>query len=247
MAHQEPESAVELLKQAAAVGADIAREGVEYSVISRAVAVGGQLVTIQGIKEIYSDIFIPLHGKHQASNAAAALVAVEAFFGDQDLDIEAVRAGFANVQSPGRCEIVHRDPTIIIDAAHNPHGAAAIAETIQSEFTFDEVIGIFAPMGDKDVRGILLELEQVMDSVIVTTNSSPRGMKVDELEKITREIFGHERTFSAPNLSEAIDKAVKDTVRPLSDDSLGILITGSVVSVGESRSIIRKRFAKESQ
>jgi dihydrofolate synthase/folylpolyglutamate synthase len=102
-------------------------------------------------------------------------------------------------------------------------------------------------MGDKDVRGILLELEQVMDSVIVTTNSSPRGMKVDELEKITREIFGHERTFSAPNLSEAIDKAVKDTVRPLSDDSLGILITGSVVSVGESRSIIRKRFAKESQ
>ncbi len=245
MAQQEPESAVELLKQAAAVGADIAREGVEYSVISRAVAVGGQLVTIQGVKEIYPDIFIPLHGKHQASNAAAALVAVEAFFGDQELDLEAVRAGFANVKSPGRCEVLHRDPTIIIDAAHNPHGAAAIAETIQSEFTFDEVIGIVAPMGDKDVRGILLELEQVMDSVIVTANSSPRAMQVAELEKIASEIFGSERTFSAPTLADAIDKALKDSVRPLSDETLGILITGSVVSVGESRSIIRKKFSKE--
>ena len=245
MAQQEPESAVQLLKQAAAMGADVAREGVEYSVLSRAIAVGGQLVTIQGIKQIYADIFIPLHGKHQASNAAAALVAVEAFFGEQDLDIEAVRAGFANVKSPGRCEVLHRDPTIIIDAAHNPHGAAAIAETIETEFTFDEVIGIFAPMGDKDVRGILLELEQVMDSIIVTANSSPRAMQISELELLAAEIFGSHRTFSAPTLADAIDKAVKDSVRPLSEDTIGILITGSVVSVGESRTIVRNKFAKE--
>lgn len=245
MAQQEPESAVQLLKQAAAMGADVAREGVEYSVLSRAIAVGGQLVTIQGIKQIYADIFIPLHGKHQALNAAAALVAVEAFFGEQDLDIEAVRAGFANVKSPGRCEVLHRDPTIIIDAAHNPHGAAALAETIETEFTFDEVIGIFAPMGDKDVRGILLELEQVMDSIIVTANSSPRAMQISELELLAAEIFGSHRTFSAPTLADAIDKAVKDSVRPLSEDTIGILITGSVVSVGESRTIVRKKFAKE--
>jgi dihydrofolate synthase/folylpolyglutamate synthase len=245
LAQQEPECAVELLKQAALVGADVAREGIEYSVVSRSVAVGGQLLTIQGAKELYSDIYIPLHGKHQASNAAAALVAVEAFFGDQALDIEAVRAGFANVTSPGRCEVVHRDPTIILDAAHNPHGAAAIADTIQSEFTFDEVIGIFAPMGDKDVRGILLELEQVMDLVIVTANTSPRAMKVSELERIAVEIFGAERVFSAGTVSEAIDKAVKDSVRPLSEDTIGILITGSVVTVGEARGIVRKKFAKE--
>ena len=245
LAQQEPECAVELLKQAALVGADVAREGIEYSVVSRSVAVGGQLLTIQGAKELYSDIYIPLHGKHQASNAAAALVAVEAFFGDQALDIEAVRAGFANVTSPGRCEVVHRDPTIILDAAHNPHGAAAIADTIQSEFTFDEVIGIFAPMGDKDVRGILLELEQVMDLVIVTANASPRAMKVNELEKIAVEIFGAERVFSAGTVSEAIEKAVKDSVRPLSEDTIGILITGSVVTVGEARGIVRKKFAKE--
>ena len=245
LAQQEPECAVELLKQAALVGADVAREGVEYSVLTRSIAVGGQLLAIQGTKEIYTDIFIPLHGKHQASNAAAALVAVEVFFGDQDLDIEAVRAGFANVKSPGRCEVLHRDPTIIVDAAHNPHGASAIADTIQSEFTFDEVIGIFAPMGDKDVRGILLELEQVMDSVIVTANSSPRSMKVSELEKMAAEIFGSDRVFAVPTVTEAIDKAVKDCIRPLSEDTIGILITGSVVTVGEARAIVRKKFAKE--
>lgn len=245
LAQQEPECAVELLKQAALVGADVAREGVEYSVISRSIAVGGQLLTIQGAKDVYTDIFIPLHGKHQASNAAAALVAVEAFFGDQELDIEAVRAGFANVTSPGRCEIIHRDPTIIIDAAHNPHGAAALADTIQSEFTFDDVIGVFAPMGDKDVRGILLELEQVMDSVIVTSNSSPRAMKIEELELIAAEIFGIDRVFTADNLSEAIEKAIKDSVRPLSEDTIGILITGSVVTAGEARTTLRKKFAKE--
>jgi len=247
LAQQEPECAVELIKQAALVGADIAREGVEYSVISRSVAVGGQLLTIQGTKEMYTDIYIPLHGKHQASNAAAALIAVEIFFGDQELDIEAVRAGFAQVTSPGRCEIVHRDPTIILDAAHNPHGAAAIADTIQSEFTFDEVIGIFAPMGDKDVRGILLELEQVMDSVIITANSSPRAMKIDALELMAVEIFGADRVFTSENMASAIDKAVTDSIRPLSEDTMGILITGSVVSVGEARTIIRKKFTKDAK
>jgi dihydrofolate synthase/folylpolyglutamate synthase len=245
LAQQEPEAAKELLKRAATVGAVVAREGVEYALLSRTLAVGGQLLTIQGIKETYEDIFLPLHGKHQASNAAAALVAVEAFFGDQELDMEAVRAGFANVTSPGRCEVLHRDPTIILDAAHNPHGASAIAETIQSEFTFDEVIGIVAPMGDKDIRGILLELEQVMDSIIVTKNSSPRAMAVQSLELIAIEIFGHDRVLSSNSVSEAIEIAIKDSIRPLSEDTIGILITGSVVTVGEARTIIRKKYAKE--
>lgn len=245
LAQQQPEAAVELLKKAAEVGADIAREGVEYVIESRAVAVGGQVLTIKTPKDTYEEIFLPLHGKHQASNAAAALVAVEAFFGDQELDYEAVLAGFANVQSPGRCEVLHRDPTIIIDAAHNPHGAKAITETIQNEFTFDEVIGVVAAMGDKDVQGALVEFEKVMDSIIVTKNSSSRSMPVAEIEKIARSIFGADRVFAADNLEEAIEKAIKDSVRPLSEDTFGILITGSVVTVGEARTIVRKRFAKE--
>jgi dihydrofolate synthase/folylpolyglutamate synthase len=247
LAQQQPEAAVELLKKAAEVGADVAREGLEYVIESRALAVGGQLLTIKTPKDTYEDIFLPLHGKHQASNAAAALVAVEAFFGEQELDYEAVLAGFANVQSPGRCEVLHRDPTIIIDAAHNPHGARALTETIQSEFTFDEVIGIFAAMGDKDVEGALIELEKVMDSVIVTKNSSSRSMPVSEVESIATKIFGAERVFSAESLDLAIEKAIKDSVRPLSEDTLGILVTGSVVTAGEARSVLRKHFAMESQ
>ena len=245
LASQEPEAAVELLRKAAEVGADIAREGVEYSIDSRAVAVGGQLLSITGLRGFYDEIFLPLHGKHQASNAAAALIAVEAFFGEQDLDIDAIRAGFANVTSPGRCEIIHRDPTIIIDAAHNPDGAHAIAQTIANEFTFDEVTGIVALMADKDALGILQGLEPILNLVIVTENSSPRSMKVAEIEKLALQVFGAERVFTQPTLEAAIDRAVKDSVRPLSEETLGILITGSVVTVGEARTIVRRKFAKE--
>jgi dihydrofolate synthase/folylpolyglutamate synthase len=244
LAQQEPEAAVELLRRAAEVGADVAREGLEYSIDSRAIAVGGQLISITGLRGHYDDIFLPLHGKHQASNAAAALIAVEAFFGEQDLDIDAVRAGFANVTSPGRCEIIHRDPTIILDAAHNPHGAKAIAETIQSEFTFDDVTGIVALMADKDALGILQALEPIMNQVIVTTNSSERSMSVKDLEVLATQVFGADRVFTQPTLAEAIEKAIKDSVRPLSEESLAILITGSVVTVGEARTAVRKKYAK---
>jgi dihydrofolate synthase/folylpolyglutamate synthase len=246
LAQQEPEAAVELLRRAAEVGADVAREGLEYSIDSRAIAVGGQLISITGLRGHYDEIFLPLHGKHQASNAAAALIAVEAFFGEQDLDIDAVRAGFANVTSPGRCEIVHRDPTIILDAAHNPHGAKAITETIQSEFTFDDVTGIVALMADKDALGILQALEPIMNQVIVTTNSAARSMLVKDLEALATQVFGADRVFAQPTLADAIDKAIKDSVRPLSDESLAILITGSVVTVGEARTAVRKRYAKAS-
>ena len=244
LAQQTPEAAVELLRRAAEVGADVAREGLEYSIDSRAIAVGGQMISITGLRGHYDEIFLPLHGKHQASNAAAALIAVEAFFGEQDLDIDAVRAGFANVTSPGRCEIIHRDPTIILDAAHNPHGAAAIAETLQSEFTFDDVTGIVALMADKDGLGILQALEPVMNQIIVTTNSSERSMNVTDLTKLANQVFGADRVFVADTLTEAIDKAIKDSVRPLSEESLAIVITGSVVTVGEARTAVRKKYAK---
>ena len=244
LAQQESEAAIELLRRAAEVGIDLAREGVEYSLASRAVAVGGQLISISGLNESFDDIFLPLHGKHQAANAATALVAVEAFFGDTALDHEAVRAGFAAVTSPGRCEVVHRDPTILLDAAHNPHGAKALAETITNEFTFDEVIGVVASFAYKDVRGIMKELEAIFKEVIVTTSSSPRAMKLSEIEKIAIEIFGKDRVTAIETLPAAIDQAIKDAKRPLSEDSVGVLITGSVVTVGEARTIISGKYKK---
>lgn len=244
LAQQEPEAAKELIGRAAKVGATIVREGVEYSVASRAIAIGGQLITIAGINDTYHDIFLPLHGKHQATNAASALVAVEAFFGDQPLDIEAVRAGFAEVTSPGRCEVIQRDPTIILDAAHNPHGARALAETLESAFTFDEIIGVVAVFADKDARGILQALEPILNSVIVTASSSERAMKVVELEKIASEVFGKDRVFPVAGLNSALDRATKEAMRPLSEESVGVVVTGSVVTVGQARSYLRKKFAR---
>ena len=244
LAQQEPEAAKELIRKAAEVGADVVREGIEFSVTSRAIAVGGQLLTIQGVNETYEEIFLPLHGRHQASNAAAALVAVEAFFGDQPLDIDAVRSGFASVVSPGRCEVVHRDPTIILDAAHNPHGAKALAETLRSEFNFDEIIAVVGVLGDKDAAGIFKELEPIVDHVIVTQSSSERAMASSEVEKIASSVFGVDRVFEVQDLFQAIDKAISDSVRPLSEATVGIIITGSVVTVGQARTYLRKKFAQ---
>jgi dihydrofolate synthase/folylpolyglutamate synthase len=244
LAQQLPEAAKELIRKAAEVGADVVREGIEFSVTSRAVAVGGQLLTIQGVNETYDEIFLPLHGRHQASNAAAALVAVEAFFGDQPLDIDAVRSGFAAVASPGRCEVVHRDPTVILDAAHNPHGARALAETLKAEFNFDEIIAVVGILGDKDAAGIFKELESIVDHVIVTQSSSDRAMASSEVEKIASSIFGADRVFEISDLSQALDKAVKDSIRPLSDETVGVIVTGSVVTVGQARAYLRKKFAQ---
>ncbi len=240
LARQEPEAAVELMRRVAEVEAEVAREGIEYSLESRAIAVGGQLITIKGISGRYEDIFLPLHGKHQASNAATALAAVEAFFGGQELDHESVQAGFAAVTSPGRCETVFHDPTVILDAAHNPHGAKALAETLEAEFTFDEIIGVFGAFADKDVEGILKELEPVLNSLIVTASESSRAMPVEDLERIANRIFGPDRVMVVVDLENAIKRAISDARRPLTDDSVGVVITGSVVTVGQSRAILKR-------
>lgn len=238
--NQEPEVAKILLARAAELGVDVAREGIEYEVMSRQMAVGGQLLTIRGTKDVYSDIFLPLHGKHQAANAAAALVAAEAFFGDQHLDLDAVKSGFAAATSPGRFEIVRRDPTVILDAAHNPHGARTLANTLQEEFTFGRVIAVVGVFADKDAAGIFNEIKDVIDGVIVTQSSSPRALPADQLAKVARAFFDNDRIFVEPDLKVAIEKAIADGSHPLEDETVGVLITGSVITVGEARAILKE-------
>ncbi len=240
LASQEPEVAKVLLAKAAELNVEVAREGIEYEVMSRQIAVGGQLLTIRGTKDVYSDLFLPLHGKHQGTNAAAALVAAEAFFGDQPLDLEAVRAGFAAATSPGRFEIIQRDPTVILDAAHNPHGARVLANTLQEEFTFGRVIAVVGVFADKDAEGILNELKDVVDGVIVTQSSSPRALAADELAKIARQHLDPQRVFVEPDLRSALKKALEDGNHPLEEDSVGVLITGSVITVGEARALLKE-------
>lgn len=240
LASQEPEVAKVLLAKAAELNVEVAREGIEYEVMSRQIAVGGQLLTIRGAKDVYSDLFLPLHGKHQGTNAAAALVAAEAFFGDQPLDLEAVRAGFAAATSPGRFEIIQRDPTVILDAAHNPHGARVLANTLQEEFTFGRVIAVIGVFADKDAEGIFNELKDVVDGVIVTQSSSPRALAADELAKIARQHLDPQRVFVEPDLRSALKKALEDGNHPLEEDSVGVLITGSVITVGEARALLKE-------
>lgn len=244
MARQELEVENELLRRAAEVGAEVAREGIEYSLLSRTVAVGGQLLTIKGLGDTYEDIFLPLHGEHQGTNAATALAAVEAFFGGQPLDIEAVHAGFAAVTSPGRCEIALREPTVILDAAHNPHGAKALAQTLESEFTFDTLIGVFGAFADKDVVGILKELEKVFDTIIVTQSESSRAMPTSEVETIAVKIFGADRVLAIVDLEEAINRGIVDARDSLSEESVGVVVTGSVITVGQARAILKRRANK---
>ncbi len=243
LAAQTPEVAKVLMAQVAKVSAIPFREGIEFSLANRAIAVGGQLIAINGLYGLIEDIFLPLYGAHQANNAAVALAAVEAFAGVQ-LDSDLVRSAFSKVRSPGRCEVIHRDPTVIIDAAHNPHGAKAITNTINSEFDFETVIGVVAVLGDKDAAGILAELSQVVDYLVVSQSSSPRALPANELAKIAAQFFTPEQIEVIPELRGAITYATEkaNLANQVNEGVSAVLVTGSVVSAGEARAIVRNIF-----
>lgn len=247
LAQQKPEVMEVLLRKTVEADAAVAREGSEFQVILRQVAVGGQQLTLQGLGGVYEDIFLPLHGEHQARNASIALAAVEAFFGagkDRQLDVEAVREAFASVTTPGRLERVRAAPTVFLDAAHNPDGAKALADALMSEFDFRRLIGIVAVMADKDASGILDALEPVFDEIVVTTNGSPRAMDPDGFAVLALPRFGEDRLIVSPNLADAVEIAVaraEDTTEPGEQVSgAGIIITGSVVTAGNARTLFGK-------
>jgi dihydrofolate synthase/folylpolyglutamate synthase len=216
-------------------------------VLEREVAVGGQLLKLQGLGGVYDEIFLPLHGAHQAANAALALAAVEAFFGagkDKQLVVEAVREAFAEVETPGRLERVRSAPTVLLDAAHNPHGARALATTVSEEFAFRRLVAVVGVMAEKDAQGILDALEPVVSDIVVTRNSSPRSMPLEELNELAISVFGEDRVVAETDLETAIETAIAlvetndDPDEPLSGG--GVLVTGSVVTAGEARTLFGK-------
>ena len=243
LAAQQPEAAEVLLRRAAEVGATVAREGSEFGVASRAVAVGGQVLTLQGLAGVYDDLFVPLHGAHHAQNTAVALAAVEAFLGAGAdtgvIDIEVVRAALVGVSSPGRLEVVRGAPTVIVDAAHNPHGMAASVAALGESFSFRRLIGVVAVLADKDATGMLEQLEPVLDEIVVTENSSSRRLSADDLAALAVPVFGAERVVVEPRLDDAIEAAVQ--LAEEGEDQLGgagVLVTGSVVTAGEARTLL---------
>jgi dihydrofolate synthase/folylpolyglutamate synthase len=242
-AAQPPEAMEPILRHCAEVEATVAREGQEFGVLSRSLAVGGQVLRLQGLSGEYDEVYLPLHGAHQAQNAAVALAAVEAFLGagqTRSLDLAVLREGFEAVTSPGRLERVRSAPAILLDAAHNPAGMKALVTALGEEFDFRRLIAVVAVLGDKDVRGMLDLLEPAVDAVVVTQNTSPRAMPVGELASLAVELFDEDRVRVERHLPDAIELAVA-----LAEDDLelglggvGVLVTGSVITVADARKLL---------
>jgi len=245
VAEQSPEVMAVLAERAREVGATLLREGVDFGVVSTLPAVGGQVMTLRGLRAEYDELFLPLYGAHQAHNAALALAAVEALAGDEPLSDEIVRKAFAEVTSPGRLEVIRRGPTILLDAAHNPHGAAAAVEAIRDSFTFDPLVGVVGVMADKDVEGLLSELEPVLAEIVCTQNSTSRSMRAEALAEVARDLFGEHRVRVEPRLDDAIEMAVTlaETGGALGESigAGGVLVTGSVVTAGEARTLLKRK------
>lgn len=243
IAEQDSEAMRVILQQAVDVEAGVARSGSEFAALESRIAVGGQQVNIQGLGGLYEDIFLPLHGEHQAKNAAVALAAVEAFFGasaGHPLDVATVRNGFAQAISPGRLERVRTSPTTFIDAAHNPHGAKALGAALDRDFDFARLIGVLSIFADKDATGILTALEPYLTEVVITQNSSPRALDAYDLAETARDIFGEERVHVADNLPGAYAQAVELAEDAEVQSGSGIIITGSVVTAGDARAMFGK-------
>jgi dihydrofolate synthase / folylpolyglutamate synthase len=247
LAAQQPGALDALVRRAVEVEAVVAREGTEFGVLDRRVAVGGQQLRLQGLGGEYDELFLPLFGAHQAQNAATALAAVEAFLGagatTGPIDVEVVRAALAAVRSPGRLERVRTSPTVLVDAAHNPAGMAATVEAIRESFDFTRLVGVVGAVHGKDVPGMLAALEDVCAELVVTQNSSPRAIPADELGALAVDVFGADRVSVSPRLPEALTEAI-ELAEAGPDDALGgsgVLVTGSVVTAGEARTILSGR------
>ncbi|NCA26175.1 MAG: dihydrofolate synthase, partial [Actinobacteria bacterium] len=238
---QTPEVAKVLLAKAAKVSANVFREGVEFSVKNRSLAVGGQVISLHGMLADIDEIYLPLYGIHQANNAAVALAAVEAFT-QVKLDEDLIRSGFSKVKSPGRCEIVYTDPLVIIDAAHNPHGVAAIAQTINSEFDLELVIAVVAVLADKDADGILAGLVNSVDYLVITQSNSPRALSADQLSKVASRHFKADQIEVISDLTAALTFAIEKATlaNQINEGVAAVLVTGSVATAGAARGIIRK-------
>jgi dihydrofolate synthase / folylpolyglutamate synthase len=242
---QSPEVAEVIAERAAEVGATVLWEGRDFGVEYRVPAVGGQMLRLRGLRAEYDEVFVPLYGAHQGQNAAVALAAVEALLTDEPLQADLVREGFEEVTSPGRLEVIRRSPTIVLDAAHNPHGARASAEALEDSFALDPLIGVVGVMADKDYEGLLAAFEPVLAAIVCTQNSTSRALKADELAEVARGIFGIDRVYVAPRLDDAIEQAAtlaeEGGVFGEAIGSGGVLITGSVITVGEARAMLRPR------
>ncbi|MBG6182634.1 dihydrofolate synthase/folylpolyglutamate synthase [Arthrobacter sp. CAN_A214] len=245
-AAQPREAAQVLLETARETGVDFRFEGVEFGVESRTVAVGGQVVSLTGLAGRYGELLVPLHGEHQAQNAAVAVAAVEAFLGGgtRQLETGLIRDGLRSVTSPGRLEVVRTAPSIIVDAAHNPAGARAAAKGIKEAFDFSRLVLVIGILQDKDAAGIFAELYEelggILEDVCLTQSTSPRSIPAtDLLQAALAAGFAEENINIVDRLDDALEWAVLKAEEN-NDLAGGILVTGSITMVGEARTLLGK-------
>jgi dihydrofolate synthase / folylpolyglutamate synthase len=235
-ARQQPEALAELERAVELTESTMAVEGTGFSLESTTVAVGGQLITVRGRAGVYKDEFLPLFGDHQAQNAAVAIAAVESFLGDgsQSLVGDVLTEGLSSVTSPGRLQLVGIEPSVIVDAAHNPHGATALAKALKEYFTFDEVAVVIGVLKDKDAEGIIRALAPIATLFVATQSQSDRAIPADELADLIRETTDDvsEAESTAEAMEEARAWAAKGQKR-------AVLVTGSITLVGEVIALAR--------
>ncbi|WP_104166534.1 folylpolyglutamate synthase/dihydrofolate synthase family protein [Cryobacterium sp. N22] len=232
-AAQPPEAMTELSRAAELTESTLVGEGSEFALLASHVAVGGQLISVRGIAGTYSELFLPLYGTHQAQNAAVAIAAVESFLGagSQALVEDILVEGLATATSPGRLQLVGIEPTVLVDAAHNPHGALALSAALESYFDFDEIVVVVGILADKDAAGIIEALRPAVARFHVTQSHSERAIPVDDLADLVAEHVGDADTFRFGDLAQALDAA-----RGWAQDApkRAVLVAGSITLVGDA-------------
>jgi dihydrofolate synthase/folylpolyglutamate synthase len=239
----QPEGAADVLRErAAALRTRYVAEGEHVTVAGRTTAVGGQVVALQGLAARYEDVFLPLHGEHQAHNALLAVVAVEALLGggERALDGAVLEAALGDVAAPGRLEVLRPSPLVVVDAAHNPAGVESLVAAMDEAFSVSHAVGVVGVLEGKDAEGVLALLEPVLAEVVVTRSSSPRALDVDDLADLARDVFGEERVHVAAQLPEAISRAVElaDVGGDGGEGGGGVVVTGSVTVAAEARQLL---------
>jgi dihydrofolate synthase/folylpolyglutamate synthase len=230
-AAQTPEAEAVLRAQAQRVGATIAFEGQDFALTADRLAVGGQMLDVRGLAGEYAELYLPLYGVHQGRNAALAIAAVESLIGgaSQRLVTDVLTDGFAQATSPGRLQLVGAHPTVVVDAAHNPHGAAALVEALRASFDFDEWGLVLGVLGDKDARGIVAELQPIAAHVFATAPASERANDADTIADLAEE--AGLRVTVHDDLPAAAEAAREWAA---ASDRRAVVIAGSVVLAGEA-------------
>ncbi|GAB3606082.1 folylpolyglutamate synthase/dihydrofolate synthase family protein [Conyzicola nivalis] len=230
-ATQTPDALAELQRAAELTESTFAQQGDAFSLESTTVAVGGQVISVKGLAASYPDLFLPMFGDHQAQNATLAIAAVESFLGggSQPLVGDVLAEGLQTATSPGRLQIVGTEPTVLVDAAHNPHGAAALAAAIGSYFTFDEVAVVIGVLQDKDADGIVSALAPIATRFYVTQSESDRAVAADDLAYIVREYT--EEVYTDESAETALEAAREWAAE---GEKRAVLVTGSITLVGDA-------------